>query len=256
MKNNAKKILYGIAIIVFWVAVWECVARIINLPLILPTATEVISSLAHLIITLSFWKILLLSFLRIIIGFAIGVLIAIALAVLCKSSKPAMRLFSPVMTVIRATPVASFIMVLWLIIGSNLVPSTITSLMVIPVIWQNLINGFSAIDKNLSEVCDVFEVSGFKRFKFLIVPTLIRFLVPGIITSAGLAWKAGIAAEIIAYTANSIGREIFNSKNYLESAEMLAWTLVVVILSLIFEFVITLCGKKVSKNVAGIKENQ
>lgn len=256
MKSKSKRILCVVLAIFFWFAVWEILARIIKLPLILPTVTEVFSSLGHLIVTFKFWKILFLSFFRIIVGFILGVFLGSALAVFCKASKTAMYLFSPVMTVIRSTPVASFIMVLWLIIGSKLVPSTITVLMVLPIIWQNLTDGFSAIDKNLDEVCSAFEISGFKRFKLLIVPTLIKFLVPGIVTSAGLAWKAGIAAEIIAYTGNSIGKEIFDAKNYLESAEMLAWTLVVIILSLLFEFTITFLGKRVSKNVTGIKEHQ
>ena len=256
MKNNLQKALYGFLAILFWLTVWECLALAINLPIIFPTVSEVFVSLGRLIITFSFCKTLFFSFFRITIGFSVGVILGILLALVCQNSKVAKHLFSPIMTVIRATPVASFIMVMWLIIGSDFVPSTITALMVLPVIWQNLTNAFSAIDKNLDEVCYAFEISGVKRLRILVFPTLLQFLVPGIITSAGLAWKSGIAAEIISYTSGSIGKEIFNAKNYLESAEMLAWTLVVIMLSLLFEFVISIFGKKVSKNATGAKENQ
>jgi NitT/TauT family transport system permease protein len=148
------------------------------------------------------------------------------------------------MTVARATPVASFIIVLWLLIGSDSVPLTITALMVTPIVWQNVSDVFGAIDPELDEVCKVYHIRGFKRFKILVAPTLIKYLIPGIITSAGLAWKSGIAAEIIAYTSDSIGREIYNAKAFLESERMLAWTMVVIILSLIFEATLSFIGRR------------
>ena len=69
----------------------------------------------------------------------------------------------------------------------------------------------------------------------MIFPTLIRYFVPALLTSVGLAWKSGIAAEIITVAKNSIGYEIKTHKDFFESDYMLAWTLVVVIVSVIFE---------------------
>jgi NitT/TauT family transport system permease protein len=108
--------------------------------------------------------------------------------------------------------------------------------MVMPIIWQNLCDGFSAIDKNLSEVCDVFEFSRKKRIKLLVLPTLQKYFTPAFLTSIGLAWKSGIAAEIISYTKNSIGKNILDSKNVFDGDVMLAWTLTVVLLSLVLEY--------------------
>ena len=138
-------------------------------------------------------------------------------------------------SVIRSTPVASVIMILWIFIGSVRVASAIALLMVAPIIWQNLMDGYATIDKQLSEVADIFEISGFKRFKLLVFPALIRYFVPALLTSAGLAWKSGIAAEIITIAKNSIGYEIKTHKDFFESDYMLAWTLVVIIISVIFE---------------------
>ena len=67
-------------------------------------------------------------------------------------------------------------------------------------------------------------------------------------SSIGLAWKAGIAAEIIAYTRNSIGKEIFDAKNFFMGPEMFAWTLAVVLLSLLFEMLIKLLLRKEEKD--------
>jgi NitT/TauT family transport system permease protein len=129
-------------------------------------------------------------------------------------------------------------MILWICIGGAKVASAIAIFMVAPIIWQNLLDGFGAIDKGLIEVADVFEISGFKRFRLLVFPALVRYFVPAALTSVGLAWKSGIAAEIITVAKNSIGFEIKNHKDYFESDYMLAWTLVVVIISVLFESII------------------
>jgi NitT/TauT family transport system permease protein len=149
------------------------------------------------------------------------------------------------MTLVKSTPVASIIMVLWVIIGSANLPSVLGFLMVAPIIWQNLTDGFSSIDKDLSEFCDVFEFSRKKRFKILIYPTLLKYFIPAALTSIGLAWKSGIAAEILTYTKNSIGKNISDAKAYFEGTDLLAWTVTVITISLAFEFLISRVARRV-----------
>ena len=251
MQNKrSKKLLYGAISVAFWLAVWFFASALINLELILPSPIKVFSKLLTLISTLSFWKTCMLSILRILIGFLLGTAIGILCAVLTNYITVANAIIAPFMTVVRATPVASFIMVLWLMIGSSYVPTFITMLMVAPIIWQNVSDGFSGVDNEYKEVCDAYEVSYSTRLRVLILPTLKNYIIPGIITSSSLGWKSGIAAEIIAYTKNSVGREILNAKNFFESAEMLAWTMVVIILSLVFEMLIKKLGRRFSKDNA------
>ena len=111
----------------------------------------------------------------------------------------------------------------------------IAVLMVMPIIWQNMLDGYNAVDRELSEVCEIYEISAVKKFKLLIFPTLKKFMIPAIITSAGLAWKSEIAAEIIAYTKNSIGQNINDAKYNMETATVFAWTIIIIILSIIIE---------------------
>jgi ribosome biogenesis GTPase A len=57
--------------------------------------------------------------------------------------------------------------------------------------------------------------------------------------------KAGIAAEIIAYTKDSIGREISNAKNILEGELLFALTISVILISLLFEYGLKFLERKV-----------
>ena len=233
--TKLKKIITVTVSVLIWFLIWEIGAVIVDNPAFFAGVGPTLKALSHLIITFDFWRTVLMSMLRILVGFCMGIFIGILLAFICHKVKILSNFFAIGFSVIRSTPVASVIMILWIFIGSVRVASAIALLMVAPIIWQNLMDGYATIDKQLSEVADIFEVSGFKRFKLLVFPALIRYFVPALLTSAGLAWKSGIAAEIITIAKNSIGYEIKTHKDFFESDYMLAWTLVVIIISVIFE---------------------
>ncbi len=247
-KPKLVKYLSSLAVICIWLIMWEVFARVINLGFILPTFTATLVELLGILSVGASYLYLLLSFLRIIAGFIIGSLVGIALAFLTKYSGIARTFLSPVMTVIKTTPVASFIMVLWLLIGSDAVPTVISILMVAPIVWQNLDEGFSAIDSELDEVCKIYSVSPRKRLKILVIPTLTKYLIPSLLTSAGLSWKAGIAAEIISYTASSIGKEIYLAKANFESGKMFAWTIIVILFSIVIEKSLRILKKRLVRD--------
>ncbi len=247
MKNKLKKISVDILVILFWLLVWEISSRIVNLTFILPGVFETFGRLFCLIITPEFWVTVTATMGRILLGFLIGILLGVLLAALCHKVAIINRVVSLAMTVIKSTPVASFIMVLWIMVGSASLPTVIALLMVMPVIWQNLLDGYRAVSDELSEVCDVFGFSKKKRITVLIIPTLLSYFIPAALTSIGLAWKSGVAAEIIAYTKNSIGKNIHDAKAYFEGADMLAWTVTTILISLVFEKLIKMLIRRFSK---------
>lgn len=244
-KQIVKKASRFLIALLFWLTVWELSALIVDLEFIFPRISNTFCALLQLIFTKEFWISIILSLLRIIYGLILGVIIGIIAAFICNKYKFGEAIISPAMTVIKSTPVASVIMLLWFIIGSKSVPIAIALLMVTPIIWQNVLDGFNAIEKDLSEVCDVFRFSAFKRLRILTIPTLTRFLLPAIATASGLAWKSGVAAEIITYTEKSIGKEIIDAKNGFDGAEMFALTLCVIVLSVLIEKIIKVSVKAV-----------
>jgi NitT/TauT family transport system permease protein len=231
-----------------WLFLWELCAYLLDIRFFFPGAIETFITFSKLVCTFTFWKTVSLSMLRILLGLFLGVISGIILAITYNYVYLLRSFISVGMTVIKSTPVASVIMVMWVIIGSANLPIAIALLIVTPVVWQNLCDGFSSIDKSLAEVCEIFEFSKMKKIKILILPQLTKYFIPAFLTSIGLAWKSGIAAEIISYTKNSIGKNIFDSKNYFEGDVMFAWTICVVILSLLLENFIKILIKKARIN--------
>lgn len=230
-----KKLLLGLAIFVFWILVWYLLALIINKDFLLPTPHSTLFALFDLMKESNFYKSILFTFLRVISGVILGVVIGLILALISYKSFIVRKILSPLISIIKATPVVTFITLLWIMLSGNTLTVFIAFLMVFPIIWQNLINGYDAIPAELSEVCDVFEFSYKKRFRILVFPILMNYLFPAIITSIGLAWKAEIAAEIIAYTKNSIGQHIHDARYHLLTDEVFAWVAVVITFSIILE---------------------
>ena len=50
-----------------------------------------------------------------------------------------------------------------------------------------------------------------------------------------MSWKAGVAAEVIGVVGGSIGEKLYEAKIYLQTGDLLAWTVVIVALSALFE---------------------
>ena len=229
------KILRFILPFCFWLVLWWLGATIVDNSFLFPNVDETILALVSLVAKPSFYLVVLLTTIRVFLGFLLGCVLGFVLAILCNRFTVLEALISPIITIIKATPVASFIVLLWVMLSGNVLSIFIGFLMVMPIIWQNTMDAYSSIDRNLLEVTELFEFSAKMKFKILILPTLKKFLYPAIITSSGLAWKAEIAAEIIAYTQKSIGQGINDAKYNMDTPTVFAWTLLIILFSILLE---------------------
>lgn len=235
MKSKIFTLLKFLVPLIFWCGIWEIASIIIDNNFLLPGIPETLEALGGLVIKEGFYLSIFYSLIRVSLGLLFGIVIGILLAFICHYFKIADYVVNPMMTVIKSTPVASFIVLLWVLMSGDALSVFIGFLMVMPIIWQNVTDGFSAIDKEMEEVCHIFEFSFLKKMRLLILPTIKKFLIPGIITATGLAWKAEIAAEIIAYTKKSIGQGINDAKYNMNTAEVFAWTIIIIAFSILLE---------------------
>lgn len=221
-----------------WFIVWEIAARLVGKELILPGPLRVAGTLVSLAGQGSFWFSILTTLLRIMSGYLLGLLLASVLAVLTSFFKPADIFLAPAIRIVRAVPVASFIILALLWVGRRYVPVLISMMMVVPVIWENLSEAIANTDRKLLEMGRAYRFGKMKIFRFIYLPSVLPSFEAGCLTAMGLAWKSGIAAEVLSQPKNAIGTNVYNSKVYLETPELFAWTLTVIVLSLIIEHAI------------------
>lgn len=230
-----KNILIPLA---FWLAVWQLAAWAVGKDLLLPGPWTVARTLAALVVTAKFWQTTALTLLRIFAGMLAGAALGTVLAVLTCASVWCDRLLSPLVKVIRATPVASFILLVLLWVSTGRVPGVISALMVLPVLWGNVAKGIRQTDPQLLELARAYRFGRGKTFQLIYFPAVAPYFTAGVETGLGLAWKAGVAAEVLCRPKLAIGTQVFFSRTYMETADLFAWTLVVILLSFLVESVL------------------
>ena len=252
MKPRFEGRLRRLAVLVFWIIVWALAAAAVNQELLLPGPLQVARRLAALACTVDFWLTLGRSILRVLTGILSAVILGVLAGLLTHKSILARELLSPVMTLLKSTPVASFIILALVWLGRSVVPVFIAGLMVLPVVWANTAAGLSGIDPQLLELAEVYRFPRMKTFRRIIWPSLLPHLRAALRSALGLGWKAGIAAEVLTVPPYSIGKSIYEAKLYLETTELFAWTAAVVLLSFLIERVLLRLvdgiGRKEHKN--------
>ncbi|MBE6650893.1 MAG: ABC transporter permease subunit [Ruminococcaceae bacterium] len=234
MKKHIK-IIYAIAAILFWIAVWQILAWRVGKTLLLPSPVQTVNTLLDLASKSDFWYICFSSVANIFVGALLGVVIGIAIAVLSYANKVIKYLFSPMLTLVKATPIASVIILFLVWIGKAAIPFWISSMMVVPIVASNVLEGLENISHDLKEVTRVYNFGFAKSWRLLYRYSLLPYFSSSLKSGIALSWKAGIAAEVLCTPEGTIGNMIYESKVYLETAELFAWTLTVIVLSLILE---------------------
>ncbi len=235
MKRKLPKWSYAPLCVLFWIALWWAVAASFDQPLLLPTPPQTLAALLALAATGEFYLTVLLSLSRILLGIALALAGGTLLALLTVKSPLCHHLFSPLLTLFKATPVASviFLMLLW--IGRDNVPLWIAFMMAFPIVWGNVREGLLHTDRQLLEMASAFDVPRARVLFKLRLPALTPYLLSACRSAIALSWKAGVAAEVLCVPARSIGRAIYEGKTYLMTEELFAWTLLVVVISVLIE---------------------
>lgn len=224
------------AIIIFcWLLVWVILSRIIQNKILLVGPVETLQALGRLLFTGSFWNACLGTILRIAFGYLAGMLLGILLAAFSAGRSWLEEVLAPVITLMKAVPVASVVVIFLIWWGSDNLAVAISFFMAFPNFYLNTLEGIRSTDKNLLEMAKVFSMPARNRFFYIYRPTLRPFWDSAIKLSVGMSWKAGVAAEVIGLPERAIGEQLYMSKIYLETDKVFAWTLVIILLSQLFE---------------------
>lgn len=219
----------------FWFLVWHIISVFVDQEILLVSPVEVIERIGEMAVTAEFWKITSMSLLRIFMGLFLGIIAGVVFAAATHHSNFLYNLLYPLLSAVKATPVTSFILLAFVWIQSPYIPVFISFLMVLPVVWGNVLEGIRNTDTGLLEMAKVMGLGKKKTLFKIYVPSVKPYFVAACATVTGLAWKAGIAAEVITHPVFAIGTKMYYSKIYLETRDLLAWTLLVIVISVLFE---------------------
>ena len=234
---------------VIWLLIWHFASLHIDSELFLPSPLTVWDVLIHdLLPSEDFRLSLITSLIHIGKGFLIGALSGILLAVISSISRIVRAFLWFPIKVMKSVPVASFVILVLLWLDADDLAVFIPAMIVLPTLYINTLTGIRQTDEKLLDMAVLFKASYIKRVLYIYIPHTLPYILSACSLAIGMAWKAGIAAEIIGLAKNSIGNELYKTKIYLMTPELFAWTIVIITLSILCEGIIKLAIKALERD--------
>lgn len=250
MISTRSEICSKVLIFLFYIVLWEIASIVLDEVLLLPSPFLVFRTFSVLIFELSFYHALFTTLSKILLGLLAGIGSGVLLSSLSSSIHLIRDLFSPLVKIIKSTPVASIVILLLVWIESRNLSFVISFLMVFPIIYENTLKGIDETDKNLLEMAECYRVKRRKKIRYIYVPYVLPYLESAISLSVGLSFKSGIAAEVISIPSGSIGERLYDAKVYLETPELFCWTFVIIILSFVLEKVLVSFSSAILRRIS------
>lgn len=251
-----KKKLITALCVLFWLALWQVGAMLLRQEILLVSPIQAVCRLAELATTADFLRSVGFSTGRIMAGFGLGLVSGTLLALLAGKVRFVKTLLSPLVSAVKAVPVASITVLALIWVSSRNLSVLVSFLISLPIVYSNMLEGIESLDPKLREMAEVFHVPALRRAAGVYLSQLLPYFRAAVRLSVGLSWKSGAAAEIIGIPSGSIGEKLYEAKIYLETADLFAWTIAVILLSWLSEKLLLLLVNAAAKAVSVLVDRQ
>lgn len=234
LRNKGRKFL----IVLFWIVLWEILSLIIDQEIYLPSPISAFEALVELLKLKDTYITIVYSTYRTLVGFIASCIAGILLGYICGINKFFYDLFNPLIGVVRTVPVMSIIIIAIMWFKDTNVPIFVAFLMCFPLIWTNTVSGIKSTDIKLLQMCKIYNIKRLRIIKSVYFYSAYPYIKAAMISALGIGWKVTSAAEVLSLPKYSIGGHLYDSKVYLEIPDLFAWTVIIIFLSNIFEFIL------------------
>ena len=222
---------------------WILISSTKNNSLIYPTIDEIFKEFGN-IFKITSLKIFGYSFYRLLISVVISFAISFVVMMLYICRKWTFGFISPLIKIMRSVPFVSFSIFVILIFGNKNSPYIITGLVIIPIIVDGLRGGLDQIDRNLTDDLSLLNIGFFKKMYLVYIPILLPTIITLLLQTFGLGFKVMVMGEYFAQTSMSVGKELYNAQSFLDMDVVIAWTIMIVLITGIVEFFVNLVKEK------------
>jgi len=242
--STGDKLISGVSVL-FLLLLWKAAAAAAASDLIIPPPEKVFGSLVAMVMSDAFFPSVGHTVFRGLMGFALSIALGITIGMVAGLSKIVNTLITPLLVAVRSTPVISVILLALIWFDSDFVPVFIGLLMMFPIVCVNVIEGIKSVDRELVEMAKSYRVDVWRIITEVYVPAIAPFLIGGISNAVGIGWKAIIASEVLSQPRFAIGTRMHAAQSYLLTVEVIAWTMVAVVISYLFENLVRAIEKRV-----------
>ena len=238
MKRN-----YLISIVVI-ILVYVIAGAAINKSYILPGLPEIVLSLRNILLSGSFLNVVFTTLYRTLAGLLISFVIALSLALLAYFNRTARELLHPLYVLLKTIPNITYIIVALLWLGRTGSVILVASLVVFPIFYNSILNALLNIDDSLIKATRLYQGSLIHKIARVYLPLIRNDILSSFANCCSLGFKVSIMAEILSQVKSGIGKELYYAKANFLMADIFAWTILIIVISSLFDYVISLFNSK------------
>jgi NitT/TauT family transport system permease protein len=243
LKKYLNNIIYPLISLGILFLVWFIVAKVVDIELIIPSIKNTFIDLGKILLTKVFYQSVLGTLYRTVISFLIALICALVLALLSMFLPFIYKLLAPIVTIIRAIPTMSIILltIIWLEPENS--PLLVAFFIIFPIMYGSIYTAITSVDTDLIEMSKAYKVSKKDKILSLYLPNIAPSFFDITKSSISLNVKIVISAEVLAQTKLSMGVMMQIAKSQLNTANLLAWTITAIVLSYLLETLIFIIKK-------------
>ncbi len=230
--------------ILLYLAVWKVLSLLIGRQIILPPPEEVFLQVLLLFRGREVFPQVIPTLVRGLSGFALSFILGVLCGVAAGLSRRFRWFLNPLLISIRSIPVLSLILLAIIWFRTELVPVFICFLVVFPLLTGSVASGVSRIDRDLLEMARIYRKTPGEIFKMIYLPSMLPYVGNAMSTGLGLTWKSVVAAEILSMPEKGMGTSMQAAQFQLDTPVLFAWTILIVLLSALFEGILGILEKK------------
>ena len=238
--KNFITLIKKISVAVIYILIWQLVSATVGNKILMAGPTETLKAIIRIVQAEDFLLIITNSLFNILTGFIPALLISVIIAFMAFKTEYVKMLLGPVIHIFKSVPVASFIILILIWMGSDGIARVVAFIISVPVIYSGTLHSLISTDKKLLEMTYVFRMNTINKYRYIYMPQIKQRLKSDAALGLGMCFKAGVAAEVIGVAKNTLGEQIYLSKIYLSTDELFGWTIIIMILAYVMEMAVRL----------------
>lgn len=210
---------------------WQLLSWQMAQPQLIPSFPDLIRALLWLVYTPGFLVSIGTTLLRACAGLLLSLVAASITAFLLNRSEAIRFLFMPWLSLLRSVPVISFILLALIFLNPEMIPLLIAFLTMYPLLTENLLKGLMNRRDSWKMLARQFHLNAWNRLFQINYPQLRPYLFSGLASAVGFGWRAIIMGEVLSQCVDGIGKRMKEAQVFIDVPELIAWTLVAIVLS-------------------------
>ncbi|OAV38758.1 ABC transporter permease [Clostridium saccharobutylicum] len=245
MKYSWKSRVYILISCLFFIALWQVSAIIIDNDIYIPRIQQVIKSIVEIVNEPDFFKIVLSSFYRTAISYILALGCSMILGVLSVVYPFFKYLLSPNLRKQFCYGCYHEVVLALVWFTKDSAPFVVGFAITFPILYEGVRNSIMQIDKKLIDMTEIYEVELIDKIKKIYFPVMKFYFMSIFVSTFSLTFKVVIAGEIHGQPKFGIGTHIQLEKVNFNVSGIFAWIIIIMFISLIFELINRFLQKKI-----------